>query len=334
MAWIEVHLSLPDHPKTMEAAMLLDVSQAQIVGHLVCLWTWAVEAKPDGRLDLSKPRILARAAQWDGEPGRFVDALVAVGFVDPCGAIHDWDDYAGRLMERRDRTQAQTRQRVAAYRERQRASLLKEGNAESNALRNAPVTLGNAPTGPNRTGPITSPPHGGEGAGADAPAAGPPPAETPEPEQRPLPIRAVPKPVKAKPSAHPAVSGYRRLAGGNPKEAARAAIAAAVPAEDADALERWQRAVAAWVQRGHNAANVDGMLDWYREGIPPRSRPAPPRTTPPPSANAGSPNGPYVQPQSQQRGPAPPEHLGALLRELQDRGGLQRAPARPPPKSP
>lgn len=164
MAWIEVHQSLPTHPKTIEASLLLDVSEPVIVGHLVCLWTWAVDAKPDGRLDLSKPRIIARAARWELEPGRFVDALVAVRFLDEDGAIHDWDDYTGRLMERRERVQVQTRARVQAFRERKRLSSIEAPDVTQSVTRygnarNAPVTLGNAPTGPNRTGPNrTQPP--------------------------------------------------------------------------------------------------------------------------------------------------------------------------------
>ena len=175
MAWIEVHQSLPTHPKTIEAAMLLDVSEPVIVGHLVCLWTWAVDARPDGQLDLSKPRVIARAARWDMEPGRFVDALVAVRFLDDDGAIHDWDDYTGRLMERRERVKEQTRGRVQAFRERQRSRLSSiegEGNADVTrypSVSNAPVTLGNAPTVPNPTVPNPSP-TGKKARDADAPA--------------------------------------------------------------------------------------------------------------------------------------------------------------------
>ena len=163
MAWIEVHQSLPTHPKTMEAAMLLDVSEPVVVGHLVCLWTWAVDAKPDGVLDLSKPRVIARAARWEGEPGRFVDALVGVRFLDDDGAIHDWDDYTGRLMERRERTNVQTRARMQAYRERRRLSSI-EGDVTQSVTRNernesVTVTPGYAPTVPNPTQPNrTQPP--------------------------------------------------------------------------------------------------------------------------------------------------------------------------------
>jgi hypothetical protein len=160
-AWIEVHQSLPTHPKVIEAAMILDVAEPVVVGHLICLWTWAMDARPDGHLDLSKPRIIARAARWDMDADRLVDTLVAVRLLDDDGCIHDWHQYTGRLMERRDRQNALNRERVRAFRERQKDRALLEApesnadvmryNGISNALGNAPVIHGNAL--PNRTQP-------------------------------------------------------------------------------------------------------------------------------------------------------------------------------------
>jgi hypothetical protein len=155
VVWIEVHQALPTHAKTMEMAVLLDVPEVNCVGHLVCLWLWAVDNAKDGWLNAARPVVIARAARWPGEPGRFVDALLGAGFLDEDGVIHDWDDYTGRLMERRERVQEQTKLRVRSWRERQKLS--GASNAKSNGLRNAPVTLGNAPTGPHRTTPTSSP---------------------------------------------------------------------------------------------------------------------------------------------------------------------------------
>jgi hypothetical protein len=178
MAWIEVHQSLPTHAKTVEAAALLDVPEVQLVGHLVCLWLWALDNAQEGLVRVDKPIILAKAARWAGEPGRFVDALLGAGFLDESGAIHDWDEYAGRLMERRERIKEQTRGRVQAYRERRRLSSIDEGNADVtryDRYGNAPVTVGNAPTVPNLTVPtvkesLTTPVDRGPAREADASA--------------------------------------------------------------------------------------------------------------------------------------------------------------------
>lgn len=100
MAWIEVHQSLPTHRKTLAAADALDLSPAQLVGHIVCLWLWAIDNAPDGHLNVSV-RTVARAAQWDGDPQAFVDALTAAGFLEDGMLIHDYEDYIGKLIDRR-----------------------------------------------------------------------------------------------------------------------------------------------------------------------------------------------------------------------------------------
>ena len=55
MAWIEIHQSLPDNKKTMMCRKELAISEVQMVGHLVCLWLWAVDNTKDGSLPGSLP---------------------------------------------------------------------------------------------------------------------------------------------------------------------------------------------------------------------------------------------------------------------------------------
>jgi hypothetical protein len=100
MAWLELHQSLPTHRKTLAMAEDLDMQPAHIVGHIACLWLWALDNAPDGRLNVS-PRTVARAAQWLGEPDDFYAALKASGFVEADGSLHDWAAYAGRRLDRR-----------------------------------------------------------------------------------------------------------------------------------------------------------------------------------------------------------------------------------------
>ncbi|MCL8207248.1 MAG: hypothetical protein K6V97_04120 [Actinomycetia bacterium] len=98
MAWIESHQSLLRHRKTNRVVALLGIHRCQLIGHLHCLWWWALDNVPvDGALgDLSDTEI-ARAAEWDGDPTAFVRALTVAGFIDerPEGRfLHDWIDYA------------------------------------------------------------------------------------------------------------------------------------------------------------------------------------------------------------------------------------------------
>jgi hypothetical protein len=65
-AWLELHQSLPTHRKTLIMADALDVKPVQIVGHLTCLWLWALDNAQDGVLHVS-PQMIARAAQWEDE---------------------------------------------------------------------------------------------------------------------------------------------------------------------------------------------------------------------------------------------------------------------------
>ncbi len=103
MAWIEVHQSLLTHRKTIELAGLLNLPEVYAAAHLVALWSWSLDNAPDAALPVSE-RIIARAAQWEGDASDFVQALLVSGFLDVDADryfIHDWDDYAGRLIEKR-----------------------------------------------------------------------------------------------------------------------------------------------------------------------------------------------------------------------------------------
>jgi hypothetical protein len=109
MAWIESHQTLREHPKTAKAAKLLGVSIAETVGYLMFTWWWALDYAQDGDLTDYEEDIEI-AIGWQGDPGAFVEALANCGFgkgagflerVDGKLTIHDWHDYAGKLVERR-----------------------------------------------------------------------------------------------------------------------------------------------------------------------------------------------------------------------------------------
>jgi hypothetical protein len=111
MAWLESHQSLGKHPKTKKAAHLLGISAPQLIGHLMYLWWWAIDYAPGGDVTDYDASDLALAAEWQGDPEQFVAALMdcrygdRAGFLerDPDGRvlIHDWWEYAGKLVQRR-----------------------------------------------------------------------------------------------------------------------------------------------------------------------------------------------------------------------------------------
>jgi hypothetical protein len=116
--YIQVDVTLIDHPKTKKLARLLSISRTTAVGHLVALWSWAAQYAPDGDLTdyRAEPDAIADAAQWEGEPAQFVNALINArigagsGFLEDSAdgslLLHDWPEYFGKLLERR-RTDAE-----------------------------------------------------------------------------------------------------------------------------------------------------------------------------------------------------------------------------------
>jgi hypothetical protein len=111
--WIESHQELRDHPKLRKCALLLGIPRVQLIGHLQCLWWWALDYAPDGVLDGFGDDDLAIAADWEGDPTQFVQALLdcrlgnGAGFLERTAdghiLLHDWWDYAGRLIDKRAR---------------------------------------------------------------------------------------------------------------------------------------------------------------------------------------------------------------------------------------
>ena len=112
MAWIESHQEVGRHPKTKKLARLLGVSLPAAVGHIHYLWWWALDFAQDGSLDKYDDDDIADALQWDGEASQLIDALIASGHIDVTDTglvIHDWIDYAGKLLERREKDRARKR---------------------------------------------------------------------------------------------------------------------------------------------------------------------------------------------------------------------------------
>jgi len=104
--WIESHQELGSHPKTQKLARILGLSKPTVVGHLQYLWWWATDYAQEGDLSRFDPLDIAIGAEWEGNPDLFLDALIRAGFVDRDEdggglSIHDWHDYAGKLIERR-----------------------------------------------------------------------------------------------------------------------------------------------------------------------------------------------------------------------------------------
>lgn len=119
MAWIESHQELAAHPKTKRLARQLGASIPAVLGHLHLLWWWALDYADDGDLSGYSAEDLADAMLYDGDPERLVAALVSCGVNGDHGFlvrdddgnihIHDWSEYAGRLVDQREKAKARTK---------------------------------------------------------------------------------------------------------------------------------------------------------------------------------------------------------------------------------
>ena len=115
MAWIKSDESLSQHPKVDQLAEVLNISNVEVIGHLHYLWWWALSYSQKGDLTRYKNRI-SKAANYDGDNEFFIDSLVECGWLDRKGkslSIHDWDEYHGVLMEKREKAAERKRKERA-----------------------------------------------------------------------------------------------------------------------------------------------------------------------------------------------------------------------------
>lgn len=109
MAWIELHQTLPRHPKLARLANRLRVPRAQAAGHLTFLWLWALDFAPHGNLSAFEPAEISAGADFSGDAELFCQALRQSGWVEEDGKIHDWLDYAGKLIAEREKDKQRKR---------------------------------------------------------------------------------------------------------------------------------------------------------------------------------------------------------------------------------
>jgi hypothetical protein len=104
VAWIESHQALLSHRKTIRLARLLKIHKLTAIGLLHAIWWWCVDNAPDGFVSNSDLDGLSDGALWEGKPAVLIGALEDSRFVERLEdgvQMHDWMDYAGKLIERR-----------------------------------------------------------------------------------------------------------------------------------------------------------------------------------------------------------------------------------------
>ena len=99
-----MHQSVWTHRKTLTLAAELNLELIYAAAHLIHLWTWALDNAPDGELTGLADKVIAFGAGWTSNSETFVKAAIASGWLDEADgrlSIHDWYNYAGRLLEKK-----------------------------------------------------------------------------------------------------------------------------------------------------------------------------------------------------------------------------------------
>lgn len=152
--WIQVYSNLPTHDKTYALAERLKVPQYAAVGLMVCLWAWASVNAPDGDITAYTARAIADACGWKKSPIGLLDALKDVCLVDETDgkrSIHNWAQYAEKLIDILYHQKKQSAERVKRYRDSAKNTIADGGKRNGNAQCNVTETLCNAVTVPDQT---------------------------------------------------------------------------------------------------------------------------------------------------------------------------------------
>jgi hypothetical protein len=138
MPWIESHLELNGHPKTKRLRRLLGISNVSAVGHLHLFWWWVFDYAVDGDVTRFSATDIAAAAEWEGDDGAFLEAMISAGFLEHQDGklmVHDWREYAGKWLERRERNAARMREARATHVQRTNGDVQRTDDARATHVR-------------------------------------------------------------------------------------------------------------------------------------------------------------------------------------------------------
>jgi hypothetical protein len=87
----------------------------ETIGLLHLLWWWCLDYAQDGDLMVCSDEDIADAVLWEGDAQELREALTAVGFLEDGVRIHDWHEYAGKLIEKREANAERMRRARATH---------------------------------------------------------------------------------------------------------------------------------------------------------------------------------------------------------------------------
>lgn len=114
--WIELHDSFLHHPKLKRLARRLKIRIAEARGLVSGMWAWTLQMAVDGDLSSFESEDIETGIDWEGEPGAFIQAALALRLLDETEhgyAVHDWEVHAGSLKARTRKRRERERKRAA-----------------------------------------------------------------------------------------------------------------------------------------------------------------------------------------------------------------------------
>jgi len=138
LSWIELHVGLPRHRKSIRLGHLLGDERAW--AYMAQIWLWCAEECPGGKVEGDDAgMVLEHAAGWRGEPGKLAGAALTAGFLDEVGGgieVHGWGERAAAHLAKRDRDAERQRKRY------ERISAKFRGASDGSHAENARRTRG------------------------------------------------------------------------------------------------------------------------------------------------------------------------------------------------
>lgn len=92
-------------PKLLAAAQDLGICEHKLGGHIIRLWSWAMEHAEDGNLSKLSKKDIETVSGWTKKRGKLIENLIKFEFVDENSMglnLHDWFEHSGKFFLRKD----------------------------------------------------------------------------------------------------------------------------------------------------------------------------------------------------------------------------------------
>lgn len=135
MPSLNLDLNFFDHPKVKRLRAAIG-PEAEI--YLLRLWAYAGRFHAaTGNLKGYTSAEIEALAEWKGESGKMLQAMLRVGFLEPGNKIHDWREHEGHLIIFKERAQQAAATRWGNRINKESKQKHKTSNASSSATSNA-----------------------------------------------------------------------------------------------------------------------------------------------------------------------------------------------------